>query len=358
MTQKDYYTVLGVPEDADQGKIKKSYRDLAKRYHPDRNAGDAQAERKFKEIQEAYDVLGEPEKRQKYDQLRKYGAGGGMNMEDLFGGGGGAGGGGFGGSIFDLFERAGMGQRRGPSGPVRGDDLRYEVSVPFETAAFGGTQTIRVERTGPCSACGGSGAEAGSKAETCPSCHGTGTAATAQGAFSFSRPCPRCMGKGSVIKNPCQPCRGSGLTAIHKSIEVKIPVGVNDGATIRLRGEGDPGQRGGPAGDLLLTVRVRGHRSFRRKGLNIESDLELDIADAALGTKREVETLGGTIKLSIPAGTQPNAKLRLKGRGVKDRRGNSGDHLVRIRVKVPKSLTGKQRELLEAFRLNGAEEEQ
>ncbi len=356
MIQKDYYTVLGVPEDAGRGRIKKSYRDLAKRFHPDRNAGDAEAERRFKEIQEAYDVLGEPEKRQKYDQLRKYGAGGGVNLEDLFGGGGPAGGG-FGGSIFDLFERAGMGQRRGPAGPVRGDDLRYEVSVPFETAAFGGVQTIRVERTEPCSSCGGSGAESGSKPRTCPTCHGSGTAATAQGAFSFSRPCPRCMGKGAVIENPCKPCRGSGLHAARKSIEVKIPTGVNDGATIRLRGEGQPGRRGGPAGDLLLTVRVRGHGSFRRKGLDIESDLDLDFADAALGTRREVETLDGTINLTIPAGIQPNAKLRLKGRGVKDHRGRIGDHFVRIRVTVPKKLTVRQRELLEAFRRSGEGDE-
>jgi molecular chaperone DnaJ len=355
MTQKDYYTVLGVPEDAGQDRIKKSYRDLAKRYHPDRNAGDADAERRFKEIQEAYDVLGEPEKRRKYDQLRKYGAGSGVNFEDLFGGGAGGGGGGFGGSIFDLFERAGMGQRRGPAGPVRGDDLRYEVRVPFETAAFGGKQTIRVNRTEACSACGGSGAEAGSKPETCPSCGGSGTAATAQGAFSFSRPCPQCMGKGAVIQNPCKPCRGSGLRGATKSIDVKIPTGVNDGAVIRLRGEGEPGQRGGPAGDLLLTVRVSGHGSFRRKGLDIESDLEVSIADAALGTRRDVETLDGTIEMTIPAGVQPNARLRLKGRGVKNHRGKTGDHFVVIRVRVPKKLTGKQKELLEAFRRNEGE---
>jgi molecular chaperone DnaJ len=349
MKQKDYYTVLGVPEDAGEARIKKSYRDLAKRYHPDRNAGDPAAESRFKEIQEAYDVLGEPEKRRKYDQLRKYGGGGGVNLEDLFGGGGAAGGG-FGGSIFDLFERAGVGRRRGPAGPRRGDDLRHEVSVPFETAAFGGTRSIVVERTGQCPRCGGSGAEAGSRPETCPACHGSGTAATAQGAFSFSRPCPQCMGKGSVIRKPCQPCRGSGLTAVQKSIAVKIPTGVNDGATIRLRGEGDPGERGGPSGDLLLTVRVRGHGSFKRNGLDIESELEIDMADAALGTKREVETLAGRIELTVPAGIQPNAKLRLPGRGVKNHRGGTGDHFVRIRVMVPKKLTAKQKELLEAFR--------
>jgi molecular chaperone DnaJ len=355
MTQKDYYTVLGVPEDAEQGRIKRSYRDLAKRYHPDRNAGDAEAEKKFKEIQEAYDVLGEPEKRQKYDQLRKYGGGGGVNMDDLFGGGGG--GGGFGGSIFDLFERAGMGGRRGPTGPERGDDLRYEVTVPFETAAFGGTQTIRVNRTEPCTGCGGSGSETGGRAETCPGCQGSGSAATAQGAFSFSRPCPQCMGRGKVIRNPCGACRGTGRKAGQKSIEVKIPAGVNDGATIRLRGEGDPGERGGPAGDLLLTVRVRGHDSLRRKGLDIESDLAIDIADAALGTKREVQTLSGRIDLNVPAGIQPNAKLRLKGRGIEDHRGRVGDHFVRIKVTVPKELTGKQRELLEAYRTDEGEDD-
>jgi len=346
MTQKDYYTVLGVPEDAEQGRIKKSYRDLAKRYHPDRNAGNEEAERRFKEIQEAYDVLGEPKKREQYDQLRKYGAGGGGNLDDLFAGGGG----GFGGSIFDLFERAGMGRRRGPAGPRRGDDLRYEVTVPFETAAHGGTQTIRVNRTEPCTGCSGSGSKSGGKPKTCPVCHGSGTAATEQGAFSFSRPCPRCMGQGKVIKDPCPQCRGSGRLAGTKSIDVKTPIGVSDHATIRLRGEGEPGERGGPAGDLLLTIRVGGHGTFRRKGLDIESDLTIDIADAALGARREVETLSGKIDLTIPAGIQPNAKLRLKGRGVKNHRGRVGDHFVRIRVRVPKELTVKQRELLEAYR--------
>lgn len=353
MSRKDYYQVLGIAEDADAAKVKRAYRDLAKKFHPDRNPGDKEAERRFKEVQEAYDVLGEPEKRQRYDQLRKAGASGGfggIDFEDLFGGGGaaGRGGAGFGGSIFDLFERAGMG--RGRPAAHRGDDLSFEITVPFETAAFGGKRTLRIPRTESCSVCHGSGAAPGSKAETCPVCHGAGTAATEQGGFAFSRPCPRCFGRGKVIPKPCGACGGRGVREETREIEVKVPAGVDDGGKIRLRGEGEAGSNGAPPGDLILTVRVANHPNLKRHGLDTESEVRIDFASAALGTEREVETLNGMVTMKIPAGVQPGTRLRLKGRGIRDHRGRTGDHYVQVRVEVPRRLTAKQRELLEEFR--------
>lgn len=350
MGSKDYYSVLGVREDASQAEIKKAYRDLAKRCHPDRNAGDAAAEKRFKEVQEAYDVLGEPDKRKRYDQLRRYGAGGGsgFRFEDLFGGG--APGGGFGGSIFDLFERAGVGRRRGPAGPRRGEDVRAEITVPFETAAFGGRRTVRLPRTEHCGSCGGTGAAPGSGVETCSACGGTGTTASSQGTFSFSRPCPSCYGRGTVIRKPCPDCRGAGARTVTRELEVNVPAGIADGGRIRLRGEGEAGDPGAPSGDLILTVRVASHARFRRDGLDVRSDLAVSVADAALGAVREVETLEGKVELRIPPGVQPGAKLRLRGRGVRDRRGRTGDHIVKVRVEIPKSLSPGERELFGKLR--------
>jgi molecular chaperone DnaJ len=349
MTQKDYYTVLGVGEDADPKEIKKRYRDLAKRYHPDRNPGDKASEARFKEIQEAYDVLGEPGKRGKYDNLRKRGASGFSNVdfEELFGRGGSSSG--FGGAICDLFERAGVGRRGGRRRPVRGDDLQFEVEITFEQAAFGGATTVVVPRTENCGACGGTGAASGTGAETCPTCGGTGNATMSQGAFSISRPCPQCLGRGRVIKNPCTSCGGNGSRRASRKLEVKIPAGVGDGGKIRLRGEGEQGPPGTPPGDLLLTIRVSGHDRFRRKGLNVESALVVDIVEASLGAKKEVETLSGKVDLNVPAGVQPGARLRLKGRGVRDHRGRAGDHFVTVRVEVPRNLSERRRRLLEEY---------
>ena len=353
MTQKDYYQVLGVAEDADAGQIKRAYRKLAKQFHPDRNPGDAEAEKRFKEIQEAYDVLEDSAKRGKYDQLRKYGAlggGHGINIEDLFGGGA-AGGGGFGGggSIFDLFERAGMGGRRARAGPRRGEDLQYEVFVPFEKAAFGGVTQLRVRRNEGCPKCAGTGAAKGTTADVCSDCKGSGTAPQLHGGFSVSRPCPRCVGRGKVIKTPCTECGGHGQVSRSREIEVKIPPGVKDGARIRLKAAGEPGEKGGGPGDLLIRVRVREHGEFSRDGLDIKSRIDVTMIEAALGTKMNVETLGGSVELGIPAGTQPDARLRMKGRGIRDHRGRVGDHIVRVRVTVPKKLTARQRKLLDQF---------
>ncbi|MHC4860079.1 MAG: molecular chaperone DnaJ [Planctomycetota bacterium] len=354
MSQKDYYTVLGVAEDASQAEIKKAYRGLAKRFHPDKNRGDSEAEKRFKEIQGAYDVLGEPAKRRKYDDLRRARASGfkGIDLEDLFGAGGGespfSGGGGFGGSIFDLFERAGVGRSGATRARRQSEDLRYDVSVAFETAAFGGATSIRVPRTETCATCRGDGAAPGTRAETCSVCGGTGTAATNQGMFAFSRPCTRCLGRGRVIAKPCPSCAGSGTRTVTRQIEVRIPAGIPDGGKVRLRGEGEAAP-GSPPGDLILTVRVTGHGQFRRDGLDVESEVTLDIASAALGTTATVETLHGEVSLRVPPGVQPGSRLRLKGQGVHDHRGRTGHHYVKIAVEIPRDLTARQRELLEEF---------
>jgi molecular chaperone DnaJ len=350
MGQKDYYTVLGVPEDASQEVIKKTYRKLAKKFHPDRNAGDAKAEQRFKEVQEAYDVLGEPEKRQQYDQLRRMGPGGhhGINLEDLFGGGGGRPGGGFGGSIFDLFERAGHGGRAGAA--RRGEDLNYDIRVPFDTAAFGGTTAVRVSRSETCSACEGNGAAPGTRPSACPDCGGRGSTADTQGGFAFSRPCPRCFGRGTIIEKPCTSCGGSGERHLSRKLTVKIPAGVADGGKIRLKGEGEAGTGGAPSGDLLMTVRIADHEHFTRDGLDVEGVLKLDIATASLGTETDVETVNGKVKLRVPAGVQPGTRLRLTGAGVTNHRGKTGDHYVKVVVEIPRRLTEHQRKLLEEFR--------
>ena len=348
MTQKDYYQVLGVSEDADASQLKRAYRKLAKEFHPDRNPGNAEAERRFKEIQEAYDILEDAEKRKKYDQLRKYGAlgGQGINLDDILGGSAGFGGGS---SIFDLFERAGMGRRRGRAGPRRGEDVTQEVHIPFEKAAFGGVTQIRVRRAEGCSECAGTGASPGSSVEICSDCGGTGTSPQVHGGFSVSRPCPRCVGRGRVIRSPCKACGGLGRVSRSREIDVKIPAGVKDGALIRLRAAGEPGETGGSPGDLLIRVRVQAHGEFVRDGLDITSRVTVTMIEAALGVKRSVETLGGPVDLDVPAGIQPGARLRMKGRGIRDHRGRVGDHIVRIQVKVPKTLTGRQRKLLEQF---------
>ena len=352
MGHQDYYKVLGVGSDASQDAIKKAYRKLAKKYHPDKNRGDDAAEARFKEVQQAYDVLGEPSKRQKYDTLRRGGPGAfsGVDFEELFGGGGGRGGG-FGGSIFDLFERAGMGRRAGA--PRRGEDLAYEVRVPFDTAAFGGSTAIRVPRSETCSTCSGDGAAPGTKPRPCPACGGSGSTAAAQGGFAFSRPCPSCYGRGRVIEKPCTSSGGSGERHVSRQLTVKIPDGLSDGQKIRLKGEGSAGYGGAPAGDLILTVKVAEHPQFTRNGLDTESSVDLDIVAASLGATIDVETIHGPVKLKVPAGVQPGTRMRLKGRGITNRAGKQGDHFVRIEVKVPRQLTEQQRKLLEEFREAG-----
>jgi len=354
MGHKDYYTVLGVVEDATQDVIKKAYRKLAKKYHPDRNRGDAAAEERFKEAQEAYDVLGDPENRQKYDQLRRAGPGGfgGIDLEDLLGGRGGSGGRGFGGSVFDLFERAGMGRRARP--PRRGEDLSYEIRVPFTTAAFGGSTAIRVPRSETCASCSGTGAAPGTQPQPCPACGGSGSTADEQGGFAFSRPCPSCYGRGRIIERPCTACGGSGEKHVTRLLTVTVPAGIDHDQKIRLKGEGEAGDAGAPPGDLILTVKIAEHPQFTRDGLDTEGVLDLDIVAASLGTELDVETLHGKVKLTVPAGVQPGTRMRLKERGIENHRGKKGDHYVKINVTVPRQLTERQRKLLTEFREDAA----
>ncbi len=365
MAAKDYYKTLGVSKTASADEIRNAYRKLAKKYHPDRNPNDKSAEEKFKQVQEAYDVLGDGSKRNQYDQMRDGGfygfAPGGF---EGFGARPGAGGqqfryedlSGFG-DIGDLFSSifgfGGAGPRAGRGahfGPMKGEDTHAEIEIPFELAIAGGKTTFQISREEDCAQCGGSGMEPGSGTQTCPTCQGRGNVATSQGAFSISRPCPGCLGRGVVGGKSCTKCGGAGSTMHARSISVKIPAGVGNGSKIRIAGQGQKGVQGGPPGDLILTVHVREHSRFRRKGSDIHSDVTLNLAQAVLGTTVEVETIDGLVNLRIPAGIQPGKKLRLKGKGVKKMHGNGrGDHIVQVNVKFPEKLNESEKEAFTRF---------
>jgi molecular chaperone DnaJ len=364
MPEKDYYSILGVSETASAEEIHKAFRALAKRWHPDANKGDKDAERRFKEISEAHEVLSDSEKRAQYDQLRKaraMGYGGeGFDFSQFRQGAGARGGGkgfsfedlgGFGDLFSNIFGResrfshqAGRTYRA-----QKGDDVVFSVEISFDEAVRGGKRSINVPHTGNCSRCGGSGAEPGSTPATCPSCGGSGVVSSFQGGFGISRPCPKCLGRGTVNSNPCRVCFGRGTVDETRTISVNIPAGIKDGAKIRLAGQGEPGIASGPPGDMYLLVRVAPHPDFDRRGNDIYSKVAVDFAQAALGAKVPVRTLDGEVALNVPAGTQPGAKLRLRGRGVKGTDGSQGDHYVTVTVKVPKNLTAEQRRLLEEF---------
>jgi molecular chaperone DnaJ len=374
MPDKDLYKILGVSEKATLDEIKKAYRKLAKKYHPDANPGDTSAEERFKDISTAYEVLGDPKKRQQYDQLRKYGAGGfqgfqngrrpggrdfrggagqGFSFEDL---------GGFGGlgDIFkDLFDlggaRARSGARSGPaSGPApgRGEDLHSEIEIPFETAISGGKTLLNVPLEETCPTCHGSGAEPGSQTSVCPDCHGQGYLSFAQGGFAVNRPCPRCYGRGQIISQPCHTCNGRGQVQRMRKISLKIPAGIDDGDHIRLRGQGRPGMGGASSGDLIITVRVGGHHFFRRKGRDLHCEVPINIAQAVLGSKLRVRTIDGKIKLTIPPGTQSGTVFRIPGKGLSVN-GKQGNQLVEVRVRIPQELNERQRQLMREFAEEG-----
>jgi molecular chaperone DnaJ len=348
--EKDYYAVLGVAKNATQAEIKKAYRRLAQKHHPDANRGDKAAEDRFKEVSAAYDVLGDQEKRKEYDRVRdmasagfRYGAGpggGGFRFEDL-----GFDSGGFG-DIFDLF---GGGRRRGRPAQ-QGADLETEVQVSFEDAIGGITVPLRITGAAPCETCGGSGAEPGTQVQTCPQCGGTGSVTVDQGLFSLSRGCPRCGGSGRVVEKPCRTCGGSGQTGKTRTLSVKIPAGIANGARIRLAGRGEPGPSGGRAGDLYVTVRVAPHPFFGRRGSDLTVELPITFPEAALGANVKVPTLNGAVTLKIPSGTSQGRTFRLRGRGAPKRGGGKGDLLVTVNVQVPSRLSKEERELLEQFR--------
>lgn len=356
---KDFYEVLGVSADAPQDEIKRAYRKLAQKNHPDSNPGDTQAENRFKEISEAYAVLSNPEQRAEYDQVRKLassgafaggaGPGGGFggfggqqvrveDLSDLLGGFGGLG---------DLFGGGGGARRGSAARTARGMDTTADLTISFEEAFHGVTTTLQVRGQDLCSHCGGSGAEPPSRPATCPTCGGTGSVAQNQGFFSFSQPCPQCRGSGSIVENPCTTCRGSGVEVRTRSIKVRIPAGVKDGATIKLAGKGGPGQNGGPPGDLLVKVHVTPHPLFGRSGNDLTLTVPITFAEAALGTKLEVPTMDGSVKLKIPAGTTSGRVFRVRGKGVSPDRGKTGDLLVRVEIQVPTKLSKDEKKLLE-----------
>ena len=363
MAGTDYYSVLGVEKTATEDEIKQAYRRLAKRYHPDKNKGDKEAERRFKEINEAYEVLSDKQKRTRYDQFRdggyQYQEG---DFADAFGrGAGGAGGrprpGGFRaedlGDLGDLFENffggAQAGRRAGGGASERGNDLLYEVQVPFETAAFGGRTPINVLRQESCATCRGEGVAPGASRHACPMCRGSGRVQIGQGGFAFSRACPQCMGRGEIVTGLCPTCHGAGRVQRTRTIEVNIPPGVNDGQKIRLAGQGDVGARGGSSGDLLLEIHIKPDAEFTRVGPDVYSDLAVGMAEAALGTTQDIKTIHGRVTVKIPPGTQSGTKLRLRGRGVPGPNGVFGDHYVRIKVETPRNLTAEQESLLREF---------
>ena len=351
--KRDYYEVLGVSKGASDDELKKAFRKEAKKYHPDLHPGDKEAEAKFKEINEAYEVLSNPEKRQRYDQF------GHAGVDSNYGAGGGYGGSGFGdfGDIFsDIFGGGfgfgGSGGRR--NGPRRGNDVRQVVTISFEEAAFGCKKKINITKQEGCPTCKGTGAKPGTSAETCSHCHGTGQIQTQQrtilGYMTNVTTCPHCQGSGKIIKEPCRDCRGTGKVRKTRTVEIDIPAGIDDGQTMQLSGQGEAGERGGPSGDLLITVRVRPHQMFDRSGNDVYLTMPVTFVQAALGATLTVPTLDGVVEYDIPEGTQSGTRFRLRGKGIPFIRGkNRGDQYVTVVIETPRSLNKEQKEALRRF---------
>jgi molecular chaperone DnaJ len=358
MAPRDHYEALGVGRKASQDEIKKSYRELARKWHPDRNPDDPDAEEKFKEIQAAYDVLSDPETRKEYDAGGMFGAGFGGGPGGFRSAGGGFPGGGFASDLGDIFSSIFNRGGEGPGArPQPGRDLEAGVSLGFDQAMHGTQITVEVPTTATCGTCGGSGAKPGTSPKTCPRCEGRGVDTQSQGFFSIQQPCPECGGAGQVIEEPCSDCHGTGITEETKRYRVNIPAGVHDGSRIRLAGKGEAGFRGGPRGDLYITTRVAPSPVFRqRPDGNLDVDLPVTVTEAIQGATIEVPTLDGTKRIKVPAGTQHGSTQRLRGAGPpKTSGGGRGDIHYRIQVEVPKELTDEQREAVDrlAEALNG-----
>lgn len=356
MSKRDYYEILGVAKNASDAELKKAYRRLAMKYHPDRNKDDATAEEKFKEAKEAYEVLSDGQKRAAYDQFGHDGVSG----QGGFGGGGfGGGGQGFGDIFEDIFGDIFGGGRAGPQGPraQRGADMRYSMELSLEEAVHGKKVEIKVPTLVSCKECDGSGARKGSKPKTCETCDGHGQVRMQQGFFSIQQTCPDCQGQGTVISDPCHQCHGQGRVQEHKTLSVNIPAGVDTGDRIRLAGEGEAGTHGAPSGDLYVQVSVKKHDIFERDGNNLYCEVPVAFVTAALGGEIEVPTLEGRVKLKIPSETQSGKVFRLRGKGVKSVRGHgTGDLLCTVVVETPVSLSKEQKAMLEAFRDSLAED--
>jgi len=340
MAKRDYYEVLGVTKTSTEVEIKKAYRSMAVQYHPDKNPGDAVSEEKFKECAEAYSVLSDSEKRAQYDRFGHAGVGGGgfepgfTNFED----------------IFDMFGFGDMFGSRGRTRSTvqRGSDLRYDLEITLEDAANGKDEKLRIPRLETCGECDGSGAESGTQAETCITCRGSGQTQYQQGFFSVMRTCSNCSGKGKIIRNPCKECHGQGRIEKEKSLEIKLPAGVETGSRLRISGEGEAGVNGGPSGDLFVVVHVKEHETFERQGANLYSAFPISFAQAALGADVKVKTLDGEEELKIPAGTQTGTVFRVKSQGMPILGGRGkGDLFVATTLITPKSLTKEQRKVLE-----------
>jgi molecular chaperone DnaJ len=348
MSKRDYYEVLQVERTVEIEEIKKSYRKLAVKFHPDKNPGDKTAEDKFKELGEAYEVLSDPQKRAAYDQYghgafdpRMRGGGGFHDPTDIFrevfGGG----------SIFsDLFG----GGRHDPTQPQRGSDLRYDMEIAFEEAVHGSEKEISVNKATRCDVCNGSGAEVGAKTKTCPTCGGRGQVISSRGIFSIAQTCPRCEGSGRTVDKPCKACHGAGRRDQTTKIKIRVPAGVDTGSRLRSSGNGEAGVRGGPSGDLYVVLHVKPHEFYQRDGDDLHCEVPVSFVQAALGTELEVPTVSGKAHIKIPAGTQPGSTFRLKGRGVKNVQGyGTGDLLVHVNIEVPAHLNQAQRAKLQEF---------
>jgi len=348
--KRDYYEILGVSRSAGDEDLKRAYRKLAMQHHPDRNPGDHAAEERFKEASEAYQILSDPERRAQYDRFGhaafQQGGGGfefsGAGFEDIFS------------DIFgDFFGTArGRGRRA-----RRGEDLRYDLDIKFEEAIFGAEKTINVPRLVTCDTCNGKGTKGGASRDTCAACRGTGQMRFQQGFFTIAKTCGHCNGQGTVIKDPCRTCSGNGVTQRTQALSIKIPPGVDTGARLKLREEGEAGRNGAPSGDLYVVINVEEHPLFARQENDIICEVPISFPQAALGAEIDVPTLEGKVKMKIPHGTQSGGVFRLKGKGAPDlRSAHRGDQLVRVIVEIPRKLTGRQRELLEEFARNGGEE--
>ncbi|MFR3071645.1 MAG: molecular chaperone DnaJ [Paeniclostridium sp.] len=357
MAKRDYYEVLGVDKGADAQALKKAYRKLAMKYHPDRNPDDKEAEAKFKEINEAYEVLSDETKRANYDQFGHEGVNGGFGGQGGFGGfGGGAGGFEdiFGDIFGDMFGGGFGGGRPRRKGPERGADIKQSVTITFEEAAFGVKKSVKINRTEECSECHGSGSKNGTGKKTCPTCNGTGEVRTAQrtpfGNIMSTRTCSTCNGEGEILESPCPKCSGSGKVRKTKTIEVDIPAGIDDGQIIKLSGQGDLGSKGGPRGDLYIVVNVKSHQLFTRDGYDVYFELPITFVQAALGDEIEVPTLDGKVSYNLPEGTQTGTVFRLREKGIPKLRSNSrGDQYVKVIIDTPKKLNDEQKELLRKF---------